>query len=97
MQKLENLEIKRLRILKYYQELTRHKIDYDECLKFMSYEFNMIIPCLIRIIKKYNETDFTDTKLEHFDIDLITIDAFANKLFKEARKERKNATQTTLF
>jgi len=88
---------KHLRILFYYKELTRHKIDMDECLKFMSYQFHISESWIIHIIKAYNENDFAGTQLVHSDLDLVTIDAFANKLFKEARKERKASGQITLF
>jgi len=93
----EGKDQKHLRILIYYRELSRHKIEYDECLKFMSYQFTVSVPWLIKIIKTYSENDLAEVKLEHIDLDMIMIDAFANKLFREARKERKNATQHTLF
>jgi hypothetical protein len=95
MQTPENKDIKRLRILKLYQELSRHKIDYEECLKFMSYQFCLAIPYLIYIIKNNRIEDFSETTLDHFDLDLKLIDAFANKLFVEAKKERKE--QLNLF
>ncbi len=97
MQLEELKKQKHLRILFFYKELTRHKIDMDECLKFMSYQFHISESWIIRIIKTYKEDDFTDTQLIHSDLDLITIDAYAKKLFSEARKERKAGNQITLF
>lgn len=87
---------KYLRVLYFYRELTRHKIELDECLNFMTYVFSLSEVQLIHIIKSYKETDFCKTRCEHYDLDMILIDAFANKLFKDARKERKT-NQTTLF
>ena len=98
MQHPELKKQKHLRILFFYKELTRHKIDMDECLKFMSYQFHISENYIIHIIKSYSENDFAGTQLTHSDLDLITIDAYANKLFKEARKERKaGSNQITLF
>ena len=97
MQSPELKKQKHLKILFFYKELTRHKIDMDECLRFMTYHFSISEYYIIHIIKSYKETDFADTQLIHSDLDLILIDAFANKLFKEARKERKASNQIALF
>jgi len=99
MNEIELTKQKHLRILFFYRELSRHKIDYEECLKFMSYQFSVSINWITRIIKNHEENDFSDVKLEHIDLDVLVIDLFAKKLYTEAKKERNinNKEQLKLF
>ena len=97
MQDPELKKQKHLRILFFYKELSRHKIDFEECLRFMSYQFSISAPYITHILKNYKEEQFSDVELPHSDIDILAIDAFSRKLFNEAKKERRASTQTSLF
>ncbi len=88
MQVADSKKQKHLRILIYYKELTKHKIDYEECLNFMSYQFCISQRYIVRILKNYTEKDFPGINLEHADLDYIMIDAYVKKLYKEAIKTR---------
>lgn len=96
MQKPELKEQKHKRILLMYDELTRHKIDYSECLKFMSYVFGVSESYLTVILKSNKLSDFAQVPLEHFDLDTILVDAFAKKLYVNARRQRPS-NQIALF
>lgn len=96
MLKPELKEQKHKRILLMYEELTRHKIDYTECLKFMSYVFGVSESYLTVILKSHDMADFSAVRLEHADLDNILVDAFAKKLYVQARKQR-NDGQMSLF
>lgn len=76
------------RIVLYYDELTRHRVDYNTALDFMGYVFSVSREYLVQIIKDYHKYN-KDIQLEHADIDLICIDSFVKKLFREARNNRQ--------
>jgi len=80
--------IKYKRIVFYYDELTRHKVDYDTAFDFMEYVFSVSHNYLVSIIKDHNRYN-KDVKLEHADIDVKAIEAFVQKLFKQARDTRQ--------
>lgn len=80
--------IKYKRIVFYYDELTRHRVDYDTALAFMSYVFNVSHNYLLQIIKNTVPFD-RSVRLEHQDIDVKAIEAFVQKLFKNARDCRQ--------
>lgn len=79
-------DIKFQRIVFFYDELSRHNIDFDVAVKFMEYVFNVRAPWITRVIKGY--VPFEKVALEHNDIDIQMIDAFVRKLYKQARAER---------
>jgi len=79
-------DIKFQRIVFFYDELSRHNIDFDVAVKFMEYVFNVSPAWITKIIKGY--VPFEPSRLEHSDIDCQTIDAFVRKLYKKARTER---------
>jgi hypothetical protein len=95
MQRPELKKIKHKRILMFYDELTSHKIDYQESLKFMSYVFGVSQGYITVILKSFKLTEFTGVKLEHWDLDLKMIDSYALKLYAQAKKMR-NITQISL-
>lgn len=81
-------DIKYKRIVFYYDELTRHRIDYETALQFMEYQFNVSRNYLVQIIKDYHKYNKA-IKLEHADIDTKAIEAFVQKLFKKAKDDRQ--------
>lgn len=83
-----NKDTKYKRIVFYYDELTRHKVDYNTALEFMCYMFSVSREYLVQIIKNYHHYN-KEVKLEHADLDLKVIDAFVQKLFREARNNRQ--------
>lgn len=80
--------IKYKRIVFYYDELTRHRVDYDTALAFMEYVFSVSRNYLVQIVKE-NSQQHKDVRLEHSDIDVKAIEAFVQKLFKNARDTRQ--------
>jgi len=97
MQKPELKQQKHKRILLMYDELGRHKINYKELIKFMSYVFSISEPYLMVIIKNYTLQDFECVKLEHTDLDNILVDSFVRKCYKQAQQSRKsNQLQLTI-
>ena len=86
MQNEELKLIKQQRILLYWNELGRHRVEPDACFEFMEYQFSVKRRTLLRIVK--GSLPRNKTKLDHPDIDLITIEAFVKKLFNAAKKER---------
>lgn len=95
MQRPELKQEKHKRIMMFYDELTRHKIDYQESLKFMSYIFGVSQGYITVILKSFKLADFANVKLEHWDLDLKMIDSYALKLYANAKKMR-NTTQISL-
>lgn len=71
----------------YYDELSRHKVDIDAALEFMEYVFSVRSNWITRIVK--GSVEFNKVDLPHGDIDLMCIDAYVQKLFKQAKKDRK--------
>jgi len=96
MQKPELKEQKHKRILKMYEDLTEHKIDYTVCLNFMSYVFGVSETYLTVILKSNKLSDFENVKLEHYDLDIMLVDAYVKKLYKQAREQRNSTHQLTL-
>lgn len=90
----ELTDVKCQRIMFFYSELSRHNIDIDVALKFMEYVFGVRAPWLMRIVKGYVPFDST-LPLEHADVDLLTIDAFVRKLYRQAKTERAKVMQNT--
>ena len=80
------IDIKRQRVLLYWNELSRHKVDIEVALGFMSYTFHVRQSWIIRIIKTQRKKE--SIVLEHQDLDFQLIDAFVDKLHKKAKKER---------
>lgn len=79
-------DIKFQRIVFFYDELSRHNIDFDVAVKFMEYVFNVSAPWITRVIKGY--VPFERVQLEHSDIDIQMIDSFVRKLYKQAKASR---------
>ena len=79
--------IKYKRIVFYYDELTRHRVDMDTALAFMEYVFSVSRNYLVQIVKDGNL--YKDIKLDHADIDVKAIEAYVQKLFKQARDNRQ--------
>ena len=80
--------IKYRRVLFFYDELTRHRVDYETALGFMEYIFGVSRGYLVQIIKgchKYDE----DTVMEHRDVDIKTIEVYVQKLYRDARDKRQ--------
>lgn len=83
---LKDIKYKRVKL--YWDELSRHRIDPDTSLDFMEYTFCVSREYLMQIIKGYHSSD-DKVVLEHADLDLQCIDAFARKLYKTAKSDRQ--------
>ena len=88
----EHKQIKYRRILYYYDELSRHKIDIDTAIEFMEYMFNVRPVWIMTIVKNSNR--YNDLPLPHRDVDDTAIDSFVRKLYREARKQRNEIQKT---
>ncbi|MDO9255429.1 MAG: hypothetical protein Q7U54_07955 [Bacteroidales bacterium] len=88
-------QIKYKRILFYWGELARHRVDIDTALDFMQYMFSVSKDYIVQIVKGYYDFDKT-VALDHSDIDILVIEAFVQKLFKQARNNRRNEVQTKI-
>jgi len=82
----KSIEIKRQRVLLYWSELSRHRVDCDVSLDFMTYMFSVKRAWIIRIVKTVNQKK--TIRLEHYDLDCRMIDAFVEKLHRKAKRER---------
>lgn len=82
--------IKQERILLYWEILGCHKVNPETCICFMEYVFDIKKPRIMRIIKGYEK--HVKTELPHRELDVLMIESFVKKLFKEARKERTQQT-----
>lgn len=80
--------LKCTRIAFYWDELSRHGIDSEIALEFMEYQFCVNRSWILKIIKGYVHYKVID--LPHPEIETGTIDAFVQKLFRSAQRERNN-------
>lgn len=80
--------IKYKRIVFYYDELTRHRVDYDTALSFMGYVFGVSHNYLLQIVKGSMPYD-KGVPLDHKDIDVKAIEAFVQKLYRQAKDCRQ--------
>jgi len=87
--------IKTKRILVYYAELERHRVSHCEAMAFICYMFSVGERWVEELLRLYDLKDLLHIKLKHSDVDMVAIDTFVRKLYKQAIKERAN--QTKLF
>jgi hypothetical protein len=85
---------KHKRILLYYQELDRAKVNHEGICELIFYIFDIGEYWLTKILNKDIE-DYRDVKLEHWDLDMKIIDEYVVKIRREAKKARNR--QLTLL
>jgi hypothetical protein len=82
--------IKIKRILIYFQELNRLKVRMDATTNLICYVFGISEAWMLQIIKNNDLQDFKGIDLFFLEGDLKIIDAYVNKLSKDAKRERRN-------
>ncbi|GEM_PF-4898646 len=95
MRRKDLQEIKIKRILTYYAELERHRVSHCESLAFICYMFSVSERWVEELLRKYDLRRMHEITLQHNDVDIIAIDTFVKKLYKQALRER--ADQKKLF
>lgn len=87
MTRQDLINLKCTRIMLYYDELSRHKVDISAALEFMEYIFNVQGSWVMRIVK--GAVNYESVILSNTDIDLMVIDAYVKKLHRKAVSERQ--------
>lgn len=89
MLKAELTKSKIKRILIYFEELHRYKIHSEAVNSLICYVFSISERWLYQILKDNSKEQFEDVKLLFLEGDLKLIDAYAQKIIRDAKKERK--------
>lgn len=95
MQRVDLKDIKIKRILLYYSELQRLKVDHETSMQIMEYQFGVSDKWIEELLRKYDITEFKDVRLDYVEVDIITIDKFVSNIRSNARKKRRE--QLELF
>ena len=86
------------RILVFYNELERMKVNHEAAMELMEYVFSVSTRWMDELLRKHELTDYNDITLQHIEIDMMMIDGYISKIHKTGRVGRKQRTkQTTLF
>ena len=96
MRDKDRQRIKEKRILVYWQELTRLRIDPDASIEIIRYMFSIQERWIMEIIRR-DINDYDDIELSHIDLEIQLIDAYAQKNIKQAQEDRLGLVQGKLF
>lgn len=96
MRSRERQKIKEARILKYWEELTRLRLDPDASLELISYIFAIDEAWIMKIIKK-DASEYGNIKIPHIDLEIQLIEAYYDKIKVNAQEQRQKAVQGKLF
>lgn len=69
--------------------LQQYKLSFQECCSLLAYFFSIQEIYITRIIKQYEELDYADVIVEHYDLDLIYIEAFVRKINRQAKEKTR--------
>lgn len=95
MQRVDLKDIKIKRILLYYSELQRLKVDHETSMQIMEYQFGVSDKWIEELLRKYDIEEFKEVRLDYVEVDIITIDKFVSNIRSNARKSRRE--QLELF
>ena len=96
MRNKDRQRIKEKRILVYWQELTRLRIEPDASIEIIRYMFSIQERWIMEIIRR-DISEYKDVELRHIDLEIQLIDAYAQKNIKQAQEARLVAVQGKLF
>jgi hypothetical protein len=94
----QSQEKKEKRILLYWNELNRHRINTEGALELISYMFNISERWILELVRTRDFDDYPEVDLTHADLDTELIDSYVEKIHKGAKRSRKQSQKPlTLF